>query len=127
MRLKLLVSFFMTNEVKKRLLDVGNACAPIADFVSGKDFAAYEQDRLLRSGVERQFEIIGEALNKAALADASIADAIPQLYRIIGLRNRLIHGYDNVDDEILWDVVQSKLGPLKESVEVILRRTTGTR
>ena len=51
----------MTNEAKKRLLDVLNACAVIAEFVAGKDFAAYEADRMLRSAVERQFEIIGEA------------------------------------------------------------------
>ena len=55
----------MTNEAKKRLLDAVNGCEAIAEFVAGKDFAAYENDRLLRSAVERQFEIIGEALNKA--------------------------------------------------------------
>ena len=111
----------MTNEAKKRLLDVLNACEAIAEFVSGKDFAAYEADRLLRSGVERQFEIIGEALNQAGGAEASLATQIPDFHRIVGLRNRLIHGYDNVDNEILWDVVQSKLGPLKAQVETVLQ------
>ena len=110
----------MTNEVKKRLLDVVNACEAIAEFVAGKDFAAYENDRLLRSAVERQFEIIGEALNKAGTADISLASQIPGFQRIIGLRHRLIHGYDNVDDEILWDVVQSKLGPLRAQLDNIL-------
>lgn len=111
----------MTNEAKKRLLDAVNACEAIAEFVAGKDFPAYEKDRLLRSAVERQFEIIGEALNKAGTAETSLAEQIPEFHRIIGLRNRLIHGYDNVDDEILWDVVQSKLGPLKEKVDAVLR------
>lgn len=110
----------MTNEVKKRLLDAVNACDAIAEFVAGKDFLAYENDRLLRSAVERQFEIIGEALNKAATAEASLVAQIPEFHRIIGLRNRLIHGYDNVDDEILWDAVQSKLGPLKAQVDAVL-------
>jgi uncharacterized protein with HEPN domain len=52
-------------------------------------------------------------LNKAGAAEASLAAQIPEFHRVIGLRNRLIHGYDNVDDEILWDIVQSKLAPLK--------------
>ena len=109
----------MTNEAKKRLLDVVGACEAIAEFVAGKDFSAYEKDRLLRSAIERQFEIIGEALNKAAAAEPSLATQISEFHRIIGLRNRLIHGYDNVDDEILWDVVQSKLGPLKAQVDAV--------
>ncbi len=78
-----------------------NACEAIAQFAAGKDFADYEKNRLLRSAVERQFEIIDEALNKAEILDSSIAAGIPDLHRVIGLRNRLIHGYDNVDDEIL--------------------------
>jgi uncharacterized protein with HEPN domain len=111
----------MTNEARKRLLDVVNACDAIAEFVAGKDFSAYESDRLLRSAVERQFEIIGEALNKAGAVEMSLTTQIPEFHRIIGLRNRLIHGYDNVDDEILWDVVQSKLAPLKARLDAVLR------
>jgi uncharacterized protein with HEPN domain len=113
----------MTNEVKKRLLDAVNACEAIAEFVAGKDFAAYENDRLLRSAVERQFEIIGEALNKAGAVETALAAQIPEFQRIIGLRHRLIHGYDNVDDEILWDVVQSKIAPLRAQLDTILRAT----
>jgi len=110
----------MTNEAKKRLLDVVSACEAIAEFVAGTDFATYESDRLLRSAVERQFEIIGEALNKTGAAEPSLAAQIPEFHRVIGLRNRLIHGYDNVDDEILWDIVQSKLPPLKARIDDIL-------
>ncbi|CAN5499082.1 DUF86 domain-containing protein [soil metagenome] len=111
----------MTNEARKRLLDAISACEAISEFVAGKDFSAYENDRLLRSAVERQFEIIGEALNKAGAVETSLPVQIPEFHRITGLRNRLIHGYDNVDDEILWDVVQSKLGPLKARMEAALR------
>ena len=112
----------MVNEAKKRLLDVAAACEAIGQFVSGKDFAAYEQDHLLRSAVERQFEIIGEALNRAGRVEPSLAEQIPAFRRIIGLRNRLIHGYDSVDDELLWDVVQSKLQPLKTAVDAVIER-----
>ncbi len=106
----------MTNEVKKRLLDVLQACEAISEFIQGKDFLAYETDRMLRSAVERQFEVIGEALTKAAITDASLYQKIPELPKIVGLRNRLIHGYDSVDDEILWDIVQTKLPVLKNQV-----------
>jgi uncharacterized protein with HEPN domain len=116
----------MTNEAKKRLLDVVNACEAIAEFVAGKNFPAYESDRLLRSAVERQFEIIGEALNKAGAVEASLPAQLPEFHRIIGLRNRLIHGYDNVDDEILWDIVQSKLAPLKAQIDGLLREAEKT-
>jgi uncharacterized protein with HEPN domain len=111
----------MANEAKKRLLDAVSACEASAEFVAGKDFSAYENDRLLRSAVERQFEIIGEALNKAGAVETSLPARIPEFDRITGLRNRLIHGYDNVDDEILWDAVQSKLVPLKARIAGVLR------
>ena len=115
----------MTNEAKKRLHDVAKACETIAEFIGEKKFSAYENNRLLRSAVERQFEIIGEALNRAGAAEPSLAAQIPEFHRIIGLRNRLIHGYDNVDDEILWDVVQTKLTPLKQQIERILHQPEG--
>ncbi len=72
----------MTNATKKRLLDVVDACEAIAEFVAGKTFGDYETDRLLRSAVERQIEIIGEALNKAATLEPALAASIPDLLRM---------------------------------------------
>jgi uncharacterized protein with HEPN domain len=66
--------------------------------------------------VERQFEIIGEALGIAAKEDDSLLETIPDLPRIVGLRNRLIHGYDSVDPELVWDVVKTKIPPLKHQL-----------
>jgi uncharacterized protein with HEPN domain len=103
----------MSSEASKRLLDAACACAAIAEFTAGKDFAAYETDRMLRSAVERQFEIIGEALGKAVKAEPTLVQEMPELPRIVALRNRLIHGYDSVDDEIVWDIVQTKLSALE--------------
>lgn len=71
---------------------------------------------LIRSAVERQFEIIGEALGKAAKEDEALVRHIPQIPRIIGLRNRLIHGYDSVDDQLIWDVVRTKLPGLRAAL-----------
>jgi uncharacterized protein with HEPN domain len=110
----------MTDAVKKRLLDALLACRAIQEFTEGVDFAAYERDLLVRSGVERQFEIVGEALNQAADDHPALIDDLPDLRRIVGLRNRLIHGYNSVDDEIVWDIVQTKLPVLEQLLAEML-------
>lgn len=110
----------MQPEVAKRLLDALKAAKRIRDFTSGKQFRDFSQSELLRSAVERQFEIVGEALGRAAAADPGISLRMPELPRIVGLRNRLIHGYDSVDDEIVWDIVTTKIGPLADELERLL-------
>lgn len=110
----------MTESVRKRLVDAAEACKTIARFIGQKGFADYEADDLLRSGVERQFEIIGEALGRAAQEDDLLASLLPELRKIVGLRNRLIHGYDAVDDEIVWDIVENKLPGLERELDKLL-------
>ena len=110
----------MNEAVRKRLLDAVGACDAITEFLAGKVFAAYETDRLLRSAVERQFEIVGEAIGRAAHEEEALFSRLPELRKIVGLRNRLIHGYDSVDDEILWDIVQTKLPALRTELGALL-------
>ena len=110
----------MNDRLKKRLFDALSACDAIGDFVQGRDFAAYRSDKMLRSAVERQFEIIGEALAQASIVDSTLPERFPELRRIVALRNRLIHGYDSVDDEIVWDIVQFKLSVLKKLLTAFL-------
>ena len=111
----------MAPDVAKRLLDALEAARRICEFAGGKSAEQFAQDALLRSAVERQFEIIGGALGRAGAVEPQIAATIEDIPRIVGLRNRLIHGYDTVDDEIIWDIVQTKIpaliGRLKESLE----------
>lgn len=52
--------------------------------------------------------------------DASLAYTVPEIPRIVGLRNRLIHGYDQVDDQLIWDIVRTKIGPLAVALGNIL-------
>lgn len=106
----------MAPEVAKRLLDAYSACGAITEFVRGFDADLFAGDRLVRSAVERQLEIIGEALGRAAREDARLAEAVPEIPRIIGLRNRLIHGYDSVDDQVVWDIVQTRVPTLRQSL-----------
>lgn len=107
----------MESEVAKRLLDAVVAARRIQKFTTDLNFESFSASELVCSAVERQFEIIGEALGKAGAADSGLAEKIPALPKIVGLRNRLIHGYDSVDDEIIWDVIQSKIPPLLRQLE----------
>ena len=110
----------MTNEVTKRLLDALKACDAIQEFVAGVGFTDYEHDLLLRSAVERQLEIIGEALGQAASDAEELEERISAIPRIVALRNRVIHGYDSVDDEIVWDIVQNHVPTLRSPLQALL-------
>lgn len=110
----------MRPEAKKLLYDVRVAAEQIARFTSGKGLECYSADAMLRSAVERQFEIIGEALNRLARADPCLASQISHAPRIIAFRNILIHGYDLVDDEIVWDIIETHLPVLREQVAGLL-------
>lgn len=96
----------MNDETRKRLLDALAACRAIEQFVAGREFNAYEQYLMLRSAVERQLEIVGEALSRAADSLPELATTLPDLPLIVGRRNRIVHGYDSVDDELIWDTVK---------------------
>jgi uncharacterized protein with HEPN domain len=111
----------MKAETAKRLLDAAQASRRIRQFTADVEVEQFFANQLLQSAVERQFEIIGEALGKAAAEDADLNKRIPDLPKIVGLRNRLIHGYDSVDDEIIWDIVQTKIPPLLNQLEQELR------
>ena len=111
----------MNNESRRRLLDAQKACELIRRFTAGHTFEEYDVDVLLSSAVERQFEIVGEALKLADSADESVADRMPDLRRIVGLRNRIIHGYDAVDNLVIWRILQDDLPRLAGELDSALR------
>lgn len=110
----------MRLETKKYLLDVQRAATQAAEFVRGSTFADYVATPMLRAAVERQCEIIGEALAKLARTDAETADRITEYRRIIAFRNILIHGYAEVDHRIVWEVVTTKVALLADEVRSLL-------
>jgi len=110
----------MQHEAKKYLEDVAQAADAIVQFTAGKTLADYMEDPLLRAAVERKFEIIGEALVRLSKSDASVVERITEYKRIIAFRNVLIHGYNNVDDLLVWGVVESKLAALRRDVATLL-------
>jgi uncharacterized protein with HEPN domain len=76
---------------------------------------------MLRSAVERQFEIIGEALGQLARVDESVAARITDYRRIIAFRNILVHGYAQVDDRLVWDIAETLLPALHREVAALLK------
>ena len=100
--------------------DLRQAAELILQFTAGKSFEDYDGDVLLYSAVERQFEIIGEAVNRLSKHDRTIVDSLPNTPRIVAFRNILIHGYDVVDNHVVWDVIQYNLVPLHAQVMALL-------
>lgn len=82
----------MKPEALKYLYDIWRAVELLTDFTAGKAFADYRHNAMLRSAVERQFEVIGEATAKLARHDETLAARIGDFRRIVAFRNILIHG-----------------------------------
>jgi len=110
----------MQRDPRAYLWDAREAAAAILEFVAGKTFEDYTNDRLLRSAVERQFEIIGEALNQLCKIEPQWADRIPDVPQIIAFRNVLIHGYASVNDLTVWRTIDESLPTLYETVTGLL-------
>ena len=109
----------MTKQLKKYLLDVYQAILQIENFTSGiGSIDNFMTSPMVQSAVERQFTIIGEALNRASKLDSKLA--ISDTRQIIDLRNVLVHAYDIVSPEIIWQIVQQDLPILKAEVEALL-------
>ena len=110
----------MRLEARKYLFDVQEAAELVSQFTAGKDFAHYQQDPMLRLAIERAFTIIGEALSQLARIDASLASRITDFRSIVGFRNILTHAYAQIDDRIVWGIVQSKLPVLIREVDELM-------
>ena len=90
---------------------------------ANKTLDDYRSDRLLRQAIERNFEIIGEAVGRLAKADPNTVAKIGKYQQIISFRNVLIHGYDLIDEEQVWEVIQTSLPSLEADVATLLEET----
>ena len=104
----------------KLLEDIRDSAAFVGEVTQGRTLAQYSADRLLRQAVERNFEIIGEAVRRLAQVDLDSAERIAQYPQIIVFRNILIHGYDLVDHALVWSTVQTQLPALLRDVQALL-------
>ena len=110
----------MDEYVEKYLYDVLNAIEEIETFFKGqsKRFENFQKDILRQRAVERNVEIMGEAINRILKSEGSFP--LPNAKAIINTRNRVIHGYDSVTTEFLWGLVVKHIPALKRDVLEIL-------
>jgi uncharacterized protein with HEPN domain len=102
----------MTDRSAKYWSDILTAITEVESFVSGIDsLGAYMRDVKTKRAVERSLAIIGEAMNLLTRLHPELK--VESARAIVGMRNRLIHSYDNVDDKIIWEVVRKHLPELK--------------
>ena len=110
----------MRPEAAKLLWDAREAARLALTFVGKRSLDDYLADPMLRSAVERQLAIIGEALGKLRALDANAASHLPEHARIIAFRNVLVHGYATVDDRLVWGIVATLLPGLRDTIATLL-------
>lgn len=110
----------MHRDARGFLWDIAQAGEDISAFTAGLDAEAFLESRLVRAAVERQFEIIGEALSQLAKHDPALAERITDFRRAISFRNLLIHGYATVDTYRVWRTVEDVLPGLRAQVGALL-------
>jgi uncharacterized protein with HEPN domain len=111
----------MRPKTQKLLEDVRDAAAFIREIVRGKTIEDYRRERVLRQAIERNFEIIGEAMRRLAEHDPEAAARIDKHPQIIAFRNVLSHGYDLIDHRIVWSTIEEQLPVLLRDVEALSR------
>lgn len=111
----------MNEQIKKYLQDVLTAILEIESYFEGEPllFDKFSSNMMLRRAVERNVEIMGEAMNRILKEQGDIA--ITDARRIVDARNYIIHGYDRLSPDILWSIVVNHLSVLKAEVEALLQ------
>ena len=110
----------MTRDPRAFLWDVQDACTRIAEFTQGLSFETYATNDLVRSAVERQLAIVGEALSQLSKLDPALASRIPEHRQIIAFRNVLIHGYADLDHKRVWHEAAQGLPSLALAINLLL-------
>ena len=102
------------------LQDILEACERITGYTTGHDFESWKNDHKTQDAVERNFDRIGEAVNRLDKHDSSLAGNIPEMVKIIDFRNFLTHQYDDVDPLIVWNHIQNKLPVLHSTIRGLI-------
>lgn len=113
----------MPRDARAYLSDILDSCDAIEAALDGFDLQRYIEDRLVRSSVEREFIIIGEAIVRLSLKSPDVFAAIPKARRIIDFRNRLAHEYSTVDDEFVWAIAAHDVPVLRDECRKLLERS----
>jgi uncharacterized protein with HEPN domain len=111
----------MKRETAKRLLDTSDADHELLAFTAGRAIEDLATDRAFELVVQRLIEIIGEALHQAEIGDPALVDDIQNIRDIVGTRNRLIHGYDDINNSLVWDMITLYVPSLLSVVDDMLQ------
>ena len=117
----------MPHDPEKYLYDIRSSCAFLLDFTSGKTMENYARDRGFRSAVERELQIIGEAVMQLERVAPQLTARIPEHQSIIGFRHVLVHGYDSLRPATVWNVIEVKLPLLADAVQTLLDELAADR
>jgi len=110
----------MNEAARKRLRDALDACRRIEIQTAGFDEALYLDAPTVTYAVNWLLMVLGEAMTVALREEPALEEAIPEARSAIGLRNRIVHGYDSVDDRVVWAVVRDHLPKIKMQIEAAL-------
>lgn len=111
----------MQRDPRAWVADALAACRAVLEFTRGETLESYRDRAMLRSAVERQLEILGEALSQLAKVAPELATRIPDLRRVVDFRNVLAHAYAIVDDAIVWAAVEHNVPSLLATLEQVVR------
>ena len=109
----------MENKIKKYAFDIQESINAIQNYIVGLNYDDFLSQRMVRKAVEREFEIIGEAMNRINKIDPDVV--VSNKREIINMRNKVIHGYDMVEDIVVWGTIEN-LPKLKEEIQKILKK-----
>ena len=114
-------------DIRVQLHDIVAAAGAIRSFITGRTFRDYRQDLMLRSAVERQFEILGEALSRALRADPGLGERLTASRGAIDFRNVVAHEYDALSPATVWDIARHELPALAAEAAAELSRLDAER
>ncbi len=110
----------MEHNPKAYLFDIKQACDEIANFTDRITYQEYSANPMVKAAVERKFSMIGEALMRLKRENPEILNGITDHEKVIGFRNVLVHGYDIIDDTIVWSAVKDSMPTLRREVKYLL-------
>ena len=115
----------MQREAPAYLRDVVEACDAIDSVLSGVEFDEYQATRMLRSSVEREFTIIGEAVAVLSRTEPQLFARITNGRRIVDFRNQLAHDYAAVNHAVVWAIATDEVPVLRAECEALLAERSG--
>ena len=108
---------------KKYLYDIINCSEFVLQLTKDKTVDDYKNNRVFRSALERELQIIGEAMLQLDHMSPEMIEKISEHRSIIGFRHVLVHGYDSLDPDTVWNVIETKIALLLEQAKELLQQT----